>query len=474
MNLFFDEKTYINQFMGAGGVGQAIEDFYGDNFDHGPLGFIGGGVIWGRQTGNGPVRGIPLPSGSPNWGSGWKAAVKEHFLHTGRIESQSSNMAYRGCYLDLDPTYRDAYGTPLLRMTLNWQDNDMRVSEFLGEKLAQIGKAMGAKSMSGRVLKRGDNWDTRPYQSTHINGGTAMGADPKTSVINKYLQSWDVPNLFVLGANVFAHGIGYNPTGLVGGLAYWAAANIRSTYLKRPRSDGTAMNGTGFARRFWVAATLVLVVAAAALFVIALHVPNPGISPLLAQRKPDMAHGKYVAVLGDCAACHTAAGGQPFAGGVPFSTPVGTVYSTNITPDHDSGIGNYSFEDFVRVMRLGVTPEGTRLYPAMPYTAYAKVSDEDLQDLFAYLQLGLAPAHEARRPSAIPWPLSIRWPLALLESRVSRRFPLRGGWFEGRAVEPWRLSGPGAGALRRMPHSSRNGFRGGGRLRKEQPLSVRD
>jgi mono/diheme cytochrome c family protein len=173
------------------------------------------------------------------------------------------------------------------------------------------------------------------------------------------------------------------------------------------------MNATGFARRFWVVAALVLVVAAAALFAIALHVPNPGISPLLAQRKPDMGHGKYVALLGDCGACHTAAGGQPFAGGVSFSTPVGTVYSTNITPDHDSGIGNYSFEDFVRVMRLGVTPDGTCLYPAMPYTAYAKVSDEDLQDLFAYLQLGLAPAHEARRPSAIPWPLSIRWPLAL-------------------------------------------------------------
>jgi gluconate 2-dehydrogenase alpha chain len=143
-------------------------------------------------------------------------------------------MAYRGCFLDLDPTYRDAYGVPLLRMTLNWQDNDLRMSEFFGERLSQIGKAMGAKSISGRVLKRGDNWDTRSYQSTHINGGTAIGADPRTSVLNKYLQSWDVSNLFVLGANVFAHGIGYNPTGLVGALAYWAAANIRATYLKNP------------------------------------------------------------------------------------------------------------------------------------------------------------------------------------------------------------------------------------------------
>jgi gluconate 2-dehydrogenase alpha chain len=234
VNLFFDDKTYINQFMGAGGVGQAVDDFYGDNFDHGPLGFIGGGVMWGRQTGNGPVRGIPVPKGTPTWGSGWKKGVKDNFLHSGRIEAQMSNMAYRQCFLDLDPTYKDAYGTPLLRMTLNWQDNDLRMSEFFGTKMEAIGKAMGAKSQSGRVLKRGDNWDTRAYQSTHINGGTAMGADPKTSVLNKYLQSWDVPNVFVLGANVFTHGIGYNPTGMVGALAYWAAANIRSTYLKNP------------------------------------------------------------------------------------------------------------------------------------------------------------------------------------------------------------------------------------------------
>ena len=234
VNTFFDKKTYINQFMGSGGVGQAIEDFSMANFDHGPLGFIGGGVMWGRQTGNGPVRGIPLPDGSPKWGAGWKKAVQDNYLHTGRIESQMSNMAYRGAFLDLDPTYRDAYGEPLLRMTLDWQDNDLKMSEFFGDKMKAVIKAMGATSSAGRVIKHGDHWDTRVYQSTHINGGTSMGADPKTSAVNKYLQSWDVPNLFVLGANVFAHGIGANPTGLVGALAYWAAANIRSTYLKDP------------------------------------------------------------------------------------------------------------------------------------------------------------------------------------------------------------------------------------------------
>ncbi len=234
VNMFFDKDTYINPFMGAGGGGQAIEEFNADNFDHSALGFIGGGIIWGRQTGNGPVRGIPLPKGAPKWGTEWKQAVKDNFVHTGRIESQCSNMAYRGCFADLDPNYRDAYGSPLLRLTLDWQENDLKASEYVAGKMMEIGHAMGPKSMSGRILKPGAHWDTRAYQSTHISGGTAMGADPKTSVVNKYLQSWDVPNLFVLGSNVFAHGIGYNPTGLVGGLAYWAAANIRSQYLKNP------------------------------------------------------------------------------------------------------------------------------------------------------------------------------------------------------------------------------------------------
>ena len=85
VNLFFDKNTYINQFMGAGGVGQAIDDFNADNFDHSSLGFIGGGVIWGRQTGNGPVRGIPVPSGTPNWGSplegGGEGKLPAHRAH---------------------------------------------------------------------------------------------------------------------------------------------------------------------------------------------------------------------------------------------------------------------------------------------------------------------------------------------------------------------------------------------------------
>jgi mono/diheme cytochrome c family protein len=168
------------------------------------------------------------------------------------------------------------------------------------------------------------------------------------------------------------------------------------------------------ARNRWLIAGLALIVAATVVVsAVAHHVPDPAISPALAQRTPDAARGEYIAVLGDCAFCHTKEGGPPYAGGLALSSPLGTIYSSNITPDRDTGIGAYALADFVRVMRLGVKPDGTRLYPAMPYTAYATVSDEDLQDLFAYLQSTIAAVPLASRATDIPWPLSIRWPLAL-------------------------------------------------------------
>ena len=82
-------------------------------------------------------------------------------------------------------------------------------------------------------LRRGD-YDTVPYQSTHNTGGTIMGHDPKTSVVNRYLQAWDADNLFIMGASVFPHNSAYNPTGPVGALAYWAADAIRNRYVKNP------------------------------------------------------------------------------------------------------------------------------------------------------------------------------------------------------------------------------------------------
>ncbi|WP_017477953.1 cytochrome c [Pseudomonas sp. PAMC 26793] len=121
--------------------------------------------------------------------------------------------------------------------------------------------------------------------------------------------------------------------------------------------------------------------------------------------------GEYLARAGDCVACHTAKGGKPFAGGLPMETPIGTIYSTNITPDK-TGLGDYSFEDFDQAVRHGVAKNGSTLYPAMPYPSYAKVSESDMQALYAYFMKGVEPVVQANKDSDIPWPLSMRWPLA--------------------------------------------------------------
>src|SRR5271154_2932468 len=129
------------------------------------------------------------------------------------------------------------------------------------------------------------------------------------------------------------------------------------------------------------------------------------ITPELLQR------GAYVAVEGDCAACHTEPGGQALAGGLPIATPIGTVFTTNITPDTATGIGGYTYGMFERAVRRGIRPDGDALYPAMPFPSYARLSDTDTQALYAYLMHGVKPVSQPNKPEAISWPLSMRWPL---------------------------------------------------------------
>lgn len=123
--------------------------------------------------------------------------------------------------------------------------------------------------------------------------------------------------------------------------------------------------------------------------------------------------GRYVARLGDCVACHTVDKAQPMAGGLPLETPFGKLYSTNITPDKDTGIGSYSFEQFDRAMRKGVAADGHNLYPAMPYPSYAKMTPEDMQALYVYLMHGVKPIERANQPSGMNFPFNQRWGLSI-------------------------------------------------------------
>ena len=132
--------------------------------------------------------------------------------------------------------------------------------------------------------------------------------------------------------------------------------------------------------------------------------------------------GAYLATASDCVACHTAPGKKPFAGGLPISTPVGTIYSTNITPSMDNGIGRYTEEDFSRALRLGIRRDGANLYPAMPYTSYARLTDVDTQALYAYFMHEVKPVDEPGPTTSLPFPMNIRasmkgWNLLFLDPK---------------------------------------------------------
>ena len=126
-----------------------------------------------------------------------------------------------------------------------------------------------------------------------------------------------------------------------------------------------------------------------------------------------IAKGEYLARAGDCVVCHTGPGEKPFAGGLKMATPLGEVYTTNITPDKDTGIGSYTFADFEQAMRQGIAKDGHHLYPAMPYPSYAKVSEDDLKALYAFFMESVPAASRKNAPSEIPRPLNWRWPLAV-------------------------------------------------------------
>ena len=231
MELLFDDKI-LNPFISSGALAQVVDDFNGDGYDHSALGFVGGAGINTGPTNGRPIQTRPTPTGTPRWGAKWKAATKQSYLGFMSLGIQGSSYATYTNHLDLDPTYKDRYGQPLLRMTFDFPDNDIRMVDYVTDRMVEIAKAL--KPREYIVSRRTKPYTTVPYQSTHNTGGAIMGADPKTSVVNKYLQSWDVPNVFVVGASAFPQNAGYNPTGTVGALAFWTADAIITKYMKSP------------------------------------------------------------------------------------------------------------------------------------------------------------------------------------------------------------------------------------------------
>jgi len=149
-----------------------------------------------------------------------------------------------------------------------------------------------------------------------------------------------------------------------------------------------------------------------------------------------VAKGAQLAAIGNCIDCHTAAGGKPYAGGQPLKTPFGTIYGTNITPDPDTGIGQWSEAAFSRAMREGVDREGRHLYPAFPYDHYTKLTDEDIKGLYAFI-MTRDPIRAEMPPNELPFPFNNRsligaWKLLFFERGAFRPDPAQSAeWNRG-------------------------------------------
>ncbi len=211
-----------------------MADFDADVFDHTNLPFIRGGVIGATMTGTQPIStfGELLRSVKvPRWGSDWKKASIEWYDHAANIGFAGEHIPYDGNYFDLDPTYKDPAGDPLLRMTIDWRENERKMVEFMTAK-GRNRHAMGAKEVN--PFPGYGNYDVTRYQSTHMQGGTIMATSPDRGVVNTHQQHWDISNLFVIGASTFPNSGAANPTPTILALTYRTADTIVDKYLKKP------------------------------------------------------------------------------------------------------------------------------------------------------------------------------------------------------------------------------------------------
>ena len=207
----------VNNWYGLPAQGVAVDDFADDNFDHASLDFIGGGNLW-IYSDRRPIAAANMNTfgRTPGWGSQWKAFIKENADRTNTAYLQKTTLPYEDNYLDLDPEVKDPLGFPVCRITADYKDNERSISSFVQDKVEQWYRAAGAIE-----IQRGGLGTMGP--STHAYGGTRMGDNPETNVVNRWGFSHEVPNLGVLGGSVMGTSGARNPTLTVQALAWRTA-----------------------------------------------------------------------------------------------------------------------------------------------------------------------------------------------------------------------------------------------------------
>jgi len=223
--LYYDDKKW-NLYAGAGALGIEIPEFTGDNFDHTDLNFLHGAGVRTTQYGNRPIANNNVPSGTPAWGAEFKEQSVKYANSVLEVKSQGASLPHVENYLDLDPTYKDAYGMPLLRMTYDYTEQDQELVKYISKVTRKIAEDMGPDHID--TVDEQAPFNVNVDTNTHNTGGVIMGDDPKTSAVNSYMQMWDAENIFVIGASAFPHNSCFNPTGTIGALSYRASEGIEN------------------------------------------------------------------------------------------------------------------------------------------------------------------------------------------------------------------------------------------------------
>lgn len=217
----------LGLFSGPWSQSTCVDDFNGDSFDHSTLGFIGGGMSNAAQEIK-PIQAATVspPPGVERWGAGWKDWILPNARSVGTVVAQFDVLPYEGNQLDLDPAARDAYGLPVIRTTFAPRENELRGSAWLAGRLHEWLRQAGAT----RTWTPGER---APIEARHAFGGTRMGDDPATSVVDRYGFAHGVDNLAVVGASTFATAGGVNPTLTVQALALRTARHLVATWGER-------------------------------------------------------------------------------------------------------------------------------------------------------------------------------------------------------------------------------------------------
>jgi gluconate 2-dehydrogenase alpha chain len=218
------EGLDLNLFNGTPGQAVALDDLNGDNFDHFGLGFIRGGIVF-TYNNNLPIAAASgIPPDIPRWGQKYKDWLRKHARSVGSMYSQLETLPYESNFLDLDPAKTDRFGDPVIRITYRFNENETRAGRYISDRLEQVLRAMGAVR-TWAVLS------AIPVPvSTHVFGGTRMGRDPATSVVDSHCISHEVQNLAILGGSTFVSASGYNPTQTIQALSWRSAEYIAGNF----------------------------------------------------------------------------------------------------------------------------------------------------------------------------------------------------------------------------------------------------